>query len=186
VYTKKKPLAVQKGMGALRFDCEGRVLRLDFDRFTLLNIYFPNGQMNEERLKFKLDFYNESLKFFQKLKKEGRGLVICGDYNTAHKPIDLAHPKENEDTSGFLPIERAWLDKLVAHGFIDTFREFNQSPEQYSWWDLRTRSRERNIGWRIDYHFISESLRPQLKDAFILPGVMGSDHCPVGVLLKID
>jgi exodeoxyribonuclease-3 len=142
--------------------------------------------MNEERLRFKLNFYNQCLKLFQKLGKEGRKLVICGDYNTAHKPIDLTHPKENEDTSGFLSVEREWLDKLVSSGFIDSFRMFNDQPEQYSWWDLRTRSRERNVGWRIDYHFISENLKAHVKKAFIMPEVMGSDHCPVGILLNFD
>jgi exodeoxyribonuclease III len=119
-----------------------------------------------------------------KLKKKGRKLVVCGDYNTAHKEIDLAHPKENEDVSGFLPSEREWMDRLVSAGFIDTLREFYKEPNLYSWWDLRTGARERNIGWRIDYHFITEDLKPALKDAFILPEVMGSDHCPVGVLLQ--
>ena len=111
---------------------------------------------------------------------------ICGDYNTAHKARDLARPKENEKISGFLPIERQWMDRLAANGFIDTFRVFNQDPGHYSWWDIRTGARERNVGWRIDYHFISENLKPHLKDAFILPEVMGSDHCPVGIELKID
>ena len=110
--------------------------------------------------------------------------MICGDYNTAHKPVDLARPKENEKVSGFLPIERAWMDRLVASGFVDTFRLFNQDPGHYSWWDQMTRARERNVGWRIDYHFISEDLKPCIEDAFILPEVMGSDHCPVGVALK--
>src|SRR3989338_769623 len=128
VYTKEKPVSVKHGLGVTRFDEEGRVLQIEYKNFTLLNIYFPNGKMNEERLRFKLDFYNQSLELFQKLKKEGRKLVICGDYNTAHKPIDLAHPKENEDTSGFLPIEREWLNKLIASGFVDTFRELHPEP----------------------------------------------------------
>ena len=183
-FSRKKPLAVKKGFGVARFDSEGRVIEMEFQDFTLLNIYFPNGGMNEERLRFKLDFYKEALQYFLLLKKAGKRLVICGDYNTAHKPIDLKNPKENENTSGFLPEERAWLDKLVACGFIDTFRFFNQNPDQYSWWDMRTRARERNAGWRIDYHFVSEDLRPCLKEAFISPEVMGSDHCPVGLLIN--
>ena len=105
--------------------------------------------------------------------------MVCGDYNTAHQPMDLARPKENEDISGFLPMEREWLDRLAANGFLDTFRVFNRDPGHYSWWDMRTGARERNVGWRIDYHFISENLKTHLKDGFILPGVMGSDHCPV-------
>ena len=181
---RKKPLLVKKGIGIGRFDSEGRVLETEFSDFTLLNIYFPNGGMNEERLKFKLDFYDSAFKYFLSLRKRGKKLVICGDYNTAHKPIDLKNPKQNENTSGFMPIERAWLDKLVASGFVDTFRVFNQEPDHYSWWDMRTGARARNAGWRIDYHFISDDLRPNLKSAFILPEVLGSDHCPVGLLLN--
>lgn len=182
--TRKKPLSVFKGFGVSRFDDEGRVIGAEFPEFTLINIYFPNGQSNADRLQYKLDFYDESLKFFKALQKKGKKLVVCGDYNTAHHPIDLAHPKENEKTSGFLAIERAWLDQLCSHGFLDTFRIFNDKPDQYSWWDLRTRSRERNVGWRIDYHFVSGDLKSSLKDAFIQPHVTGSDHCPVGLLLN--
>ena len=185
-WTKTKPLAIKKGFGIKKFDEEGRVLETEFKDFTLFNIYFPNGKMNDERLKFKLEFYEEILKYFMKLKKKGKRLVICGDYNTAHKEIDLARPKENRKVSGFLPIECAWMDKLEASGFVDTFRVFNQDPGHYTWWDLISRARERNVGWRIDYHFISENLKPHLKDAFILPEVMGSDHCPVGITLKFS
>ena len=185
-WTKTKPLAVKKGFGIKRFDDEGRVLETEFKDFTLFNVYFPNGKMNEQRLKFKMEFYEEILKYFVKLRKKGKRLVVCGDYNTAHRPIDLARPKENEKVSGFLPIERAWMDKLEASGFVDTFRVFNQDPGHYTWWDLISRARERNVGWRIDYHFISENLKPHLQDAFILPEVMGSDHCPVGITLKFN
>lgn len=184
--SRAKPDAVSRGLGVPRFDCEGRVLATEFQGFTLINIYFPNGKMNAERLRYKMDFYEESLRYFLKLKKKGKRLVICGDYNTAHKPIDLKRPKENEDVSGFLPMEREWMDKLVTAGFVDTFRVFHpDEADQFSWWDLRTGARERNVGWRIDYHFISEDLKPQLEDAFILPEVTGSDHCPVGVTLKV-
>ena len=184
--TKQKPVSVKKGFNIAKFDEEGRVLETEFQGFTLFNIYFPNGKMNPERLRYKMDFYEASLAYFLKLKKKGKKIVICGDYNTAHKAMDLARPKENEKISGFLPIERQWMDRLAANGFIDTFRVFNQDPGHYSWWDIRTGARERNVGWRIDYHFISENLKPHLKDAFILPEVMGSDHCPVGIELKID
>ncbi len=183
-FSKEKPLAVKHGFGIPKYDDEGRVLETEYKNFTLLNIYFPNGKMGPERLKYKMDFYEESLKYFMKLKKKGKKLVICGDVNTAHQAIDLSRPKENEDISGFLPQERAWVDKLVAHGFIDSFRVFQKEPGHYSWWDLRTGARARNIGWRIDYHFVSEDLKSHLKEAFILPDVMGSDHCPVGILLK--
>ncbi len=184
IYTKEKPLSVKRGFDIPKFDDEGRVLEAEFKDFTLFNIYFPNGKRDDVRLQYKMDFYDECLKYFKKLVKSGKKLVICGDYNTAHKAIDLARPKENEKTSGFLPIEREWMDRLEASGFIDTFRVFNQEPANYTWWDTFTRARERNVGWRIDYHFISESLKPNLKEASILPDVMGSDHCPVGLLLK--
>lgn len=184
IFSKLKPLTVKNGLGISRFDSEGRVIAAETKDFIFLNIYFPNGGMGPDRLKYKLDFYKAALDFFVKLVKKGKKLVICGDYNTAHKPIDLKNPKENEKTSGFMPIEREWIDQLESLGFIDTFRVFNQKPEQYSWWDLRTGARQRNAGWRIDYHFISRNLRPALKDAFIYPEVMGSDHCPVGVILN--
>ena len=132
-----------------------------------------------------MDFYDAFLEYAQKLKSSGNKLVICGDVNTAHKEIDIARPKENENVSGFLKIERDWMDKFVSHGYIDTFRMFNQEPEQYSWWDLVTRARERNVGWRIDYFFVSENFKKNVKDAFIMPDVMGSDHCPIGVEIEI-
>ncbi len=183
-YSKEKPLQVQLGFGNPKFDTEGRVLMTDHGDFLLFNIYFPNGKMRQERLDYKMAFYEEILKYFDTLKKSGKKLVICGDYNTAHKEIDLARPKENEKISGFLPIERAWMDKLVSHGYIDTFRVFNQQAEQYTWWDMQTFARQRNVGWRIDYHFISDNLIPNLKKAWIMPEVMGSDHCPVGIELR--
>lgn len=186
VYTKQKPLSVKTSFGVGRFDDEGRHLEIEYKDFTLFNIYFPNGKRDDGRLKYKLDYYDELLKYLLKLKKKGKNLVICGDYNTAHKDIDLARPKENQKISGFLPEERAWMDRLEAAGFIDTFRVFNPDPGQYTWWDVISRARERNVGWRIDYHFVSEGLKPHLKDAFILPEVMGSDHCPVGIQLKFN
>ena len=184
-FSKEKALAVKKGFGIKKFDDEGRVLESEYPEFTLLNIYFPNGKSGDERLKYKMDFYGAVLEYFLKLRKKKKKLVVCGDVNTAHREIDLARPKENEDVSGFLPKERAWMDRWVKHGFVDTFRVFNREPGQYSWWDLRTGSRERNVGWRIDYHFISEDLKANLKEAFIMPEVTGSDHCPVGIVLSI-
>jgi exodeoxyribonuclease III len=183
-FSKDKPVKVNTGCGLDHFDCEGRVIETEFPEFTLFNIYFPNGKMSPERLKYKMDFYAHYLDYFVKLRKKGKKVVICGDVNTAHKEIDLARPKENSKISGFLPEERAWMDKLVSKGFIDTFRVFDQSPQKYSWWDTLTRARERNVGWRIDYFFVSEDLKPHLIDAFILSDVMGSDHCPVGIVLK--
>ena len=132
-----------------------------------------------------MDFYDTFLGYADNLKSEGKNIVVCGDFNTAHKEIDLARPKENSKTSGFLPEERKWIDKFLATGFIDTFRMFNSKPENYTWWDMITRARERNVGWRIDYFYISENLKNKLKSGFILPDVMGSDHCPVGIELTI-
>ena len=131
-----------------------------------------------------MDFYEAFLKHLKKLLKQDKKIVICGDVNTAHKEIDLARPKANEKISGFLPQEREWIDKLLEAGFTDTLRKFNQKPEQYTWWDMMTRARDRNVGWRIDYFFISDNLKDNLKNALILPEVMGSDHCPVGIELK--
>src|SRR3989304_1135084 len=177
-YTKIKPLSFQQGIGIEKFDSEGRIIVTEFKEFVLFNIYFPNGKASEERLQYKMDFYEVFLKYLKKLKKAGKKISICGDVNTAHKEIDIARPKENEKISGFLPEEREWIDKLLKAGFIDTFRVFNDQPDNYTWWDMMTRARERNVGWGIDYFFISENLKDNLKSAFILPDVMGSDHCP--------
>lgn len=182
-YSKEHNYEVVKGFGN-HFDAEGRVLRHDFKDFTLFNIYFPNGQRGDDRLMYKMDFYEYCLELWEGLRKEGKKLVICGDYNTAHHEIDLARPKENSKTSGFLPIEREWMDRLEAAGYIDTFRMFHKQPEEYSWWNMRTRARERNVGWRIDYFFVSEELKDNVKDAFIWQDVHGSDHCPVGIDLE--
>jgi exodeoxyribonuclease-3 len=183
-YTKVNPVKVANGIGIKKFDSEGRFLITEFDEFILFNIYFPNGKAKKERLQYKMDFYEAFLKYLQKLLKQDKKIVICGDVNTAHKEIDLARPKANEKISGFLPEEREWIDKLLETGFIDTLRVFNQKPEQYTWWDMMTRARDRNVGWRIDYFFISDNLKDNLKSALILPEVMGSDHCPVGIELK--
>ncbi len=183
-YTKMKPDKVSNGIGIEKFDSEGRFLVTEFDEFMLFNIYFPNGKAKAERLQYKMDFYEAFLKHLKELLKQDKKIVICGDVNTAHKEIDLARPKENEKISGFLPEEREWIDKLLEAGFIDTLRKFNQKPEQYTWWDMMTRARDRNVGWRIDYFFISDNLKDNLKNALILPEVMGSDHCPVGIELK--
>lgn len=167
-------------------DDEGRVLEHRFKDIVLFNIYFPNGQKDETRLNFKMKFYADFLIYLKKLLGEGKQIIICGDVNTAHKEIDLTHPKANANTSGFLPMERAWIDDLLALGFIDTFRFINGDvKERYSWWSYRMRARERNVGWRIDYFFISKGLEKSLKNAFILDDIMGSDHAPVGIELDI-
>lgn len=183
-FTRKKPERVQCGFGVSRFDSEGRVLITEFPEFVLLNIYFPNGGRGPERVQYKLEFYEETLRIVEKLKAEGKNVIISGDYNTAHRPIDLARPEANQKVSGFLPEERAWLDKWINHGQIDIFRKFNPHPEQYTWWDMKTFARERNVGWRIDYHFVTPKLVSSVQDATIHPDVMGSDHCPIGLKLK--
>lgn len=184
-YTKKSPVSTAIGFGIPRFDDEGRVLVTEFPEFTLFNIYFPNGKRDQVRLDYKLDFYESILKHWETLRKRNRRLVICGDYNTAHQEIDIARPKENASVSGFLRIERDWMDKLVGKGYVDVFRQMNPAKrDQYTWWDLMTRARERNVGWRIDYFFITADLLPHVQDAWISPEVMGSDHCPVGLELK--
>ena len=183
--TKKKPVHVFEGFGISRYDDEGRVIGADFKDKVFLGVYFPNGQKNDERLQYKLDFYKDFFIFCEELKQQGKEVLVCGDFNTAHQEIDLARPKENEDQSGFLPVERAWMDKLFnTMGYVDTFRLHHQDPHQYSWWSFRTAARKRNIGWRIDYVIVTNNLAPLVKEAFILPEILGSDHCPVGIVLN--
>ena len=184
VYTKEEPLDSQTGMGIPRFDDEGRLIRLDFRNFTLFNVYFPNGKSGPERLQFKMDFYDAFLDHLEALRKQVPRLIFVGDVNTAHNEIDLARPKENSKVSGFLPIEREWMDKAVDRGYVDTFRNFYGDAVHYSWWDLKSRARERNTGWRIDYVFVTIDMLNSVRAAFILPEVMGSDHCPVGIELE--
>lgn len=184
-YSKKAPLAVRKGFSNPLFDCEGRVLETDFNDFTLYNVYFPNGGRGPERVKYKLDFYDALFYVVEKKRKKQKNIIICGDYNTAHKEIDLARPKENETNTGFLPEERAWIDTIINLGYVDIFREFNNKPGQYTYWDVFTRARERNVGWRIDYFFISKEMLKLVSDAKIHMNVMGSDHCPIELDLKV-
>lgn len=183
-YTKLMPLSVSHGLGIERFDNEGRIIVTEFNEFTLLNIYFPNGQMNEDRLNYKMEFYDALLGYCNNLVSEGRKLIICGDYNTAHTDMDIKNAKANEKTSGFLPMERAWMDKFIANGYTDTYRHLNPNNIEYSWWSYMFKARERNVGWRIDYHFVSNNLLPYVKKAEILTEVFGSDHCPV--LLELE
>ncbi|APF26906.1 exodeoxyribonuclease III [Clostridium sporogenes] len=183
-YTKEEPISVKHGIGIERFDSEGRILITEFKEFILLNIYFPNGQRDEERLQYKLDFYKALFNYCDELVEEGKKLVICGDYNTAHNEIDLKNPKANEKASGFLRIERDWLDKIIERGYIDTFRNMNPDKIKYSWWSYRFKARERNAGWRIDYHFVSNNLLDRVENTEILNEVYGSDHCPVMLELK--
>ena len=184
IFTKIKPIKISKGLGKKEFDSEGRTLVAEFKDFILFNIYFPNGGAGNKRVSFKMAFYEEFLKKINKLKKEGKRIIICGDVNTAHTEIDLSRPKENQKNTGFLPEERAWLTKLIANGYMDTFRHFNKEGGHYTWWDYKTGARARDIGWRIDYFFVTENLLTSLKKAFILKNVLGSDHCPVGIEVK--
>ncbi len=183
--TREEPAEVRTGFGIKVFDAEGRILAADYKRFVLINIYFPNGKSSRERLQYKLDFYDACLDYLDELKRKGRHVVLCGDVNTAHNEIDLARPKENETVSGFLPEERAWLDRLVSHGFVDTYRLFNKEGGHYTWWDMKTRARDRNVGWRIDYFFVSAALEKDVTSATIMADVTGSDHCPVGLDLDL-
>ena len=184
IYSKIKPRSVIHELGQPEFDREGRTQIADFGSFLLYNIYYPNGTARAERLDYKLRFYEAFYEHALQQRKLGRPIIVCGDFNTAHKEIDLARPAENTATSGFLPEERAFLDRFTAAGFHDTFRLFNLLPDQYTWWDMKTRARDRNVGWRIDYFFVSDDLKPKLRDACIQADVMGSDHCPIG--LQID
>lgn len=184
--SRTEPIKVETSLGIQKFDQEGRVLMTEFPKFVLFNVYFPNGKASSDRLNFKLEFYEVFLKKIDALKQKGKKIIFCGDVNTAHREIDLARPKENEHISGFLPIERRWMDRVIEHGYLDTLREFySAAAELYSWWDLKSGARARNVGWRIDYFFVQKELKRHLKDAFILPEVMGSDHCPVGIKLDI-
>jgi len=178
-YSRPEASKVESGLGVPEYDQEGRVLKHTFPEFTLYNVYFPNGTSGPERLDYKLRFYGDFLKTLRRRGRREPNVVVCGDVNTAHREIDLARPKENRDVSGFLPEERAWIDRLLGAGFADTFRLFEKGPGHYTWWDVLTRSRERNVGWRLDYFFVSEALKPHVRSARIHPGVMGSDHCPV-------
>jgi len=184
-FSKIEPRSIVVGDRENDWDDEGRVIITKFYEFTLLNVYFPNGKRDKARLIYKLEFYDYFLKYVNKLRENGEKIVICGDVNTAHKEIDLSRPRDNEDVSGFLEVERKWMDKLVENGYIDTFRMFNNDPNNYTWWSQRTNARGRNVGWRIDYFFVSEDLKDKVKSAFIMPEIFGSDHCPIGIELEL-
>ncbi|MCB5267564.1 MAG: exodeoxyribonuclease III [Candidatus Cloacimonetes bacterium] len=185
LFSKPKLLGFETVFGVEEFDTEGRINIAEYEHFILFNIYFPNGGQGDERLAYKLRFYDKALEVMQAKRAMGKAVLVAGDYNTAHKEIDLARPKENETITGFLPIERAWLDKIVEHGWVDTFRKFDSSGEQYSWWSYRAGARPRNIGWRIDYFFVDKEHQGIVSNAGIRQDVMGSDHCPVFVELTL-
>ena len=184
-FTKIKPSNVWSEIGIERFDIEGRIMRTDFDGFTLLNIYFPNGSSGMHRVAYKLEFYDAIFEYTDQLKKQGIPLLMCGDYNTAHKEIDLSQPELNQNTSGFLPSERAKIDWMIENNWIDTFRVFTKEGEHYTWWDPKTFGRHRNVGWRIDYHFITEKIAGALINSYHRPDIKGSDHCPIVIELDL-
>ena len=179
IYTKVKPKSVDYGIGIERFDSEGRILVADYGTFMLFNIYFPNGRRSKERLTYKMEFYEAFLEHVDELHRKGRNIIVTGDFNTAHKEIDLARPKPNQGTSGFLPMEREWMDKFISKGFVDTFRIFDQTSGNYTYWDQISRARERNVGWRIDYFFVNNRTQNSVMSASICHQIMGSDHCPI-------
>ncbi len=183
-YSKQEPVSVRYGLGIKEFDCEGRVLITEFPRVTVINAYFPNSQRLGARLDYRLRFNKAVHRLMNKLRKQGAHVALCGDFNVAHQAIDLANPKANEKNAGYLPEERAWMDKFLSDGYIDTFRHFCDEPEQYTWWSYRNGVRARNIGWRLDYFAVNPELADRLKAAGIQAEVMGSDHCPVTLQLK--
>ena len=184
ILTKIKPLHVEHGCGNSLYDCEGRVLRADYEDFSVMSVYMPSGTSGDIRQDFKYEWLDFFLDYVNDLRKSVPNLIISGDYNIAHKAIDIHNPVSNKNSSGFLPEERAWLTKYVESGFIDTFRHFNPDPHHYSWWSYRANARANNKGWRIDYHMATEPLKDRLKSASILPNAYHSDHCPI--VVEID
>lgn len=185
VYYKREPIAIRTGLSEDRFNHEGRTVILEYPEYTLFNIYFPNGGQGDERLQFKMDFYDCFLKDINALTAEGKKVIVCGDVNTAHCEIDLKNPKANAKKTGFLPMERAWMDQLFENGYIDSFRYFYPEQVTYSWWSYRFNARANNSGWRIDYFFVSENAKDLMRNAAIHTEVQGSDHCPVSLTVEI-
>ncbi len=186
LWTQQKPLNLWEGLGIPEFDREGRSLIAEFPDFLLYNGYYPNGQPDLGRVPYKLKYSEMVLQHALEMQKSKlKPVILTGDFNTAHRPIDLARPRENEGNTGFLPEERAWLDRLLSHGFVDIFRERESKPHHYSWWSYRAGARERNIGWRIDYFFVTQELKNKVQDIYHQPEVLGSDHCPIILELNL-
>lgn len=184
LYSRIAPREVQIGLGIAEYDQEGRTIIADYGDFVLIGAYFPNGARDHSRVPFKMTYKAAFLDYTERLRAEGRPVIFCGDVNTAHRPIDLARPDENQNTTGFLPEERAWIDEVVASGYVDIFRELHpDEPDHYTYWNYWGNARPRNIGWRIDYFFITPDLRPRVAAAEIHPNVPGSDHCPISLTL---
>ena len=179
IFTKQKPKHIEYGCGIKEYDDEGRILRIDFEEFSVMSVYHPSGSSGDLRQAFKMEWLGAFLNYINQLKATYPKLVICGDFNICHKAIDIHNPKSNANTSGFLPEEREWMEQFINSGFVDSFRYFNQEPHQYSWWSYRAGSRAKNLGWRIDYNFVTENLKNRISRSVILPSAIHSDHCPV-------
>jgi exodeoxyribonuclease-3 len=179
IFTKQKPKHIEYGCGIKEYDDEGRILRIDFEEFSVMSVYHPSGSSGDLRQAFKMEWLEAFLNYINQLKATYPNLVICGDFNICHKAIDIHNPKSNANTSGFLPEEREWMEQFINSGFVDSFRYFNQEPHQYSWWSYRAGSRAKNLGWRIDYNFVTENLKNRISRSVILPSAIHSDHCPV-------
>jgi exodeoxyribonuclease III len=186
IYSRIRPAQKIFNTGIKRFDDEGRLAGLILGNTMLLNVYFPNGGASAERLDYKLDFYQHFLELIEGYRQSGLSIIFCGDVNTAHREIDLARPHANKDNTGFLPVERAWIDRVIDSGYIDIFREFDRSAGRYTWWDYKTGARDRNVGWRLDYFFVSGDINGRISGAFIMDDIVGSDHCPVVLELPAD
>lgn len=185
IYSALEPLNIKNGFDNPYFDNEGRVIFAEYEKFVLVNVYFPNGGRGPERVKYKLDFYDELFFYLEKYYRDRKGIIVVGDFNTAHKEIDLAESQKNAKNSGFLPEEREWIDKLINLGYVDVFRKFNDKPNQYTYWDQVTMKREKNLGWRIDYFMVSNDISDKVTDAKIHMEVIGSDHCPISIEIEI-
>jgi len=181
ILCKDKPDKVVYGMGIEKYDAEGRMIRADFGDVSVFSVYFPSGTTGELRQSFKMEFLDDFLQWTETLRKERPNLVFSGDYNIAHTDIDINFPRKHDKMSGFLPEERAWVDQYLAHGYVDTFRLFHKEPNMYSWWSYRQQARVKNLGWRIDYHTVTDTLTSRIKDASILHNIVHSDHCPIAV-----
>lgn len=184
IFSKLSPKNIEYGCGIDAYDFEGRVIRVDFEECSVMSVYHPSGSSGDERQAFKMKWLADFKKYIDSLKTKIPNLILCGDYNICHKPIDIHNPKSNANTSGFLPEEREWMEQFIQSGFTDSFRHFNQEPHQYSWWSYRAGARNKNLGWRIDYNLVSDHLNDKLKRAVILPDAVHSDHCPV--LVEIE
>ena len=183
-FTRRPPIQTSHGLGRAAFDLEGRVIRNRYSDLHLLNVYFPSGQRGLDRVAFKLEFYDRLLTLCDQIQADGEGIVICGDFNTAHNEIDLKNARQNVHTSGFLPEERAWVDRFLEHGFVDVFREKYPDRAQYTWWSYVGNARARNTGWRLDYFLVTQNLAQRVEDTIIHDEVLGSDHCPVSLVIN--